>query len=69
MARGKKWISLRTPTEHRLFVQALDDKQRTRSAAGKCIALRSTKNKTRQTAIHGEPQTKRFYDVARFIQE
>lgn len=69
MARGKKWISSRTPTEHRLYVQALDEEQRIRSANGKSVAVRKPARKPRQNAVQQTPTRKRLYDAERFTQE
>lgn len=67
MARGKKWISSRTPTEHRLFVLALDEDQRRRSASNKAIVTRKPKQQSRQNAV--QHNVKRLYDVERYTQE
>lgn len=65
MARKKKPRITRTPEEHRLYVESLDQQQRERSLAGQ-----STKPKQRKRKPKQKPVTKdRIYEVERFARE
>lgn len=69
MSRGKKWISSRTPTEHRLYVEELDRKQRERSANGKAVPIQTKRNKTAHKPAHGVIKRAKLYCVERYTQE